>query len=67
MPAGGSPDLPVFLPNNDLPGDPKCAERSSMWSDDKGVIMVGAQRHDFGIDERQGATAPAANMTVEIV
>lgn len=38
-----------------------------MWSGDKGVITAGGQRYDFGINEWQGATAPAANMTVEIV
>jgi hypothetical protein len=37
-----------------------------MWSGDKGVITAGGQRYDFGINEWQGATAPAANMTVEI-
>ena len=38
-----------------------------MWSGDKGVITAGGQRYDFGIHEWQGATAPAANMTVEVV
>jgi membrane protein implicated in regulation of membrane protease activity len=38
-----------------------------MWSGDKGVITASGQRYDFGINEWQGATAPAANMTVEIV
>ncbi|MEX1994278.1 MAG: hypothetical protein WD929_06425 [Steroidobacteraceae bacterium] len=38
-----------------------------MWSGDKGVVTAGGQRYDFGINEWQGATAPAANMTVEIV
>ncbi len=37
-----------------------------MWSGDKGVITADGQRYDFGINEWQGATAPAANMTVEI-
>lgn len=38
-----------------------------MWSGDKGVITAGGQRYDFGINEWQGATAPAANMTVEVM
>jgi len=37
-----------------------------MWSGDKGVVTAGGQRYDFGINEWQGTTAPAANMTVEI-
>jgi len=37
-----------------------------MWSGDKGVITAGGQRYDFGINEWHGATAPAANMTVEV-
>jgi len=37
-----------------------------MWSGDKGVVTAGSQRYDFDISHWQGATAPAANMTVEI-
>ncbi len=37
-----------------------------MWSGDKGVITAGGQRYDFDINHWQGATAPAANMTVEV-
>ncbi len=37
-----------------------------MWSGDKGVITAGGQRYDFDINQWQGATAPAANMTVEV-
>ncbi len=38
-----------------------------MWSGDKGVVTAGSQRYDFDINHWQGTTAPAANMTVEIV
>jgi hypothetical protein len=38
-----------------------------MWSGDKGVVTAGAQRYDFDISHWQGATSPAANMTVDIV
>ncbi len=38
-----------------------------MWSGDKGVITAGGQRYDFDINQWQGNTAPAANMTVEVV
>ncbi len=38
-----------------------------MWSGDKGVVTAGGQRYDFDIHQWQGATAPAANMTVDIV
>ncbi len=38
-----------------------------MWRGDKGVVATGGQRYDFDINHWQGNTAPAANMTVEIV
>jgi tetrahydromethanopterin S-methyltransferase subunit G len=38
-----------------------------MWSGDKGVVTAGSQRYDFDISHWQGNTAPASNMTVEIV
>ena len=38
-----------------------------MWSGEKGVITAGGQRYDFDIQQWQGATAPAANMTVDVV
>ncbi len=38
-----------------------------MWSGDKGVVTAGGQRYDFDINQWQGATAPAANMTVVVV
>lgn len=37
-----------------------------MWSDERGVVTVGGQRHDFDINHWQGNVAPAAKMTVEI-
>lgn len=37
-----------------------------MWSGDKGVVTAGSQRYDFDINHWQGATTPAANMTVDI-
>jgi len=37
-----------------------------MWSGEKGVITAGGQCYDFDINQWQGATTPAANMTVEI-
>ena len=38
-----------------------------MWSGDKGVISADGQRYDFGINEWKGNTAPAANLTVDVV
>ena len=38
-----------------------------MWSGDKGVISAEGQRYDFGINEWNGNTAPAANLTVDVV
>ncbi len=38
-----------------------------MWSGDKGVVSADGQRYDFGMNEWQGNTAPAANLTVEVV
>lgn len=38
-----------------------------MWNGEKGVITTGGQRYDFDIHQWQGATAPAANLTVDIV
>ncbi len=38
-----------------------------MWSGDKGVVTAEGQRYDFGINEWKGNTAPAANLTVDIV
>jgi len=37
-----------------------------MWSGDKGVIAAADKRYDFTINQWQGSTAPAANMTVEL-
>ncbi len=38
-----------------------------MWSGDKGVVSADGQRYDFGINEWKGNTAPAANLTVDVV
>jgi len=38
-----------------------------MWSGDKGVVSAEGQRYDFGINEWHGNTAPAANLTVDVV
>jgi hypothetical protein len=38
-----------------------------MWSGDKGVVSAEGQRYDFGINEWKGSTAPAANLTVDVV
>jgi hypothetical protein len=38
-----------------------------MWSGDKGVVSAEGQRYDFSINEWQGNTAPAANLTVDVV
>jgi hypothetical protein len=37
-----------------------------MWSGEKGEVSAGAKRHDFDIQLWKGATAPSANMTVEL-
>ena len=38
-----------------------------MWSGDKGVVSADGQRYDFGINDWKGNTAPAANLTVDVV
>ena len=38
-----------------------------MWSGDKGVVSAEGQRYDFGINEWKGNTAPAANLTVDVI
>ncbi|MGH8250116.1 MAG: hypothetical protein ACREVI_05390 [Steroidobacteraceae bacterium] len=37
-----------------------------MWSGERGVVSASGQRYDFDINHWQGATAPAANMTVDL-
>jgi len=38
-----------------------------MWSGDKGVVSAEGQHYDFGINEWKGNTAPAMNLTVDVV
>lgn len=38
-----------------------------MWNGDKGVVSAEGQRYDFGINEWKGNTAPATNLTVDVV
>lgn len=38
-----------------------------MWSGERGVVSAGGQRYDFDIHHWHGTTAPAANMTVDLV
>ena len=66
MPDDGSPDPAVAANNDDLPGGFEMRGTIIMWSGEKGVITAGGQRYDFDIHQWQGATAPAANMTVDI-